>query len=180
MSHLVIASSQEYQNVLQSLHESKTNKSGETLIDLDEYFWHSLPLKLRSMKYAQLSKTELQKVMEWKLRVSSCTPSSFLIDLFFYKRGKFRPALRALIASNSDELVKSVTLKAFSLLKQQESTTLEWILANRQSWKDIIGGCIDTLCKLRGVGPATATGQFDFLHSDLFPYQSSNNVSCQS
>lgn len=53
-------------------------------------------------------------------------------------KGKFRPRLQQLIGSNSEEAVHSLTSKAFSLLPDVQAAITE-------------------LCKLKGVGPATAS-----------------------
>ncbi|XP_043082142.1 uncharacterized protein zgc:112496 [Puntigrus tetrazona] len=53
-------------------------------------------------------------------------------------KGKFRPRLQQLIGSNGDEAVRSVTSEAFGLLPDVQAAITE-------------------LCKLKGVGPATAS-----------------------
>ncbi|ROI16435.1 hypothetical protein DPX16_4469 [Anabarilius grahami] len=53
-------------------------------------------------------------------------------------KGKFRPRLQQLIGSNSEEAVQSSTSKAFGLLPDVQAAITE-------------------LCKLKGVGPATAS-----------------------
>lgn len=55
------------------------------------------------------------------------------------QKGKFRPRLQQLIGSNSEEAVQSSTSKAFGLLPDVQAAVTE-------------------LCKLKGVGPATASG----------------------
>lgn len=65
------------------------------------------------------------------------------------QKGKFRPRLQQLIGSNSEEAVQSSTSKAFGLLPDVQAAITE-------------------LCKLKGVGPATASGT----HT---PIQSCNN-----
>uniref|UniRef100_A0A672K1J0 Zgc:112496 n=1 Tax=Sinocyclocheilus grahami TaxID=75366 RepID=A0A672K1J0_SINGR len=54
------------------------------------------------------------------------------------QKGKFRPRLQQLIGSNSEEAVQSSTSKAFGLLPDVQAAITE-------------------LCKLKGVGPATAS-----------------------
>lgn len=60
----------------------------------------------------------------------------------FLQRGKFRPRLQQLVASNSEETVEKCSRKAFSLLPNVQAAIAE-------------------LSSLKGVGPATASG----LHS---------------
>ncbi|XP_041829975.1 uncharacterized protein zgc:112496 isoform X2 [Melanotaenia boesemani] len=73
----------------------------------------------RSDKHITLS--ELVKLMEWKLT-----------------RGKFRPRLQQLVASNSEDTVEKCSRKAFSLLPD-------------------VWAAITELSSLKGVGPATAS-----------------------
>lgn len=58
------------------------------------------------------------------------------------QRGKFRPRLQQLVASNSDDTVEKCSRKAFSLLPD-------------------VRAAITELSALKGVGPATASGQRD-------------------
>lgn len=62
------------------------------------------------------------------------------------QKGKFRPRLQQLIGSNSEEAVQSSTSKAFGLLPDVQAAITE-------------------LCKLKGVGPATASGT----HTHTYP-----------
>lgn len=55
------------------------------------------------------------------------------------KRGKFRPRLQQLVASNGEDVVKKCSRKAFSLLPDVQAAIAE-------------------LSSLKGVGPATASG----------------------
>lgn len=63
----------------------------------------------------------------------------------FLQRGKFRPRLQQLVASNSEDTVEKCSRKAFSLLPDVQAAIAE-------------------LSSLKGVGPATASG----LHTILF------------
>lgn len=59
---------------------------------------------------------------------------------FFLQRGKFRPRLQQLVASNSEDTVEKCSRKAFSLLPDVQAAIAE-------------------LSALKGVGPATASGE---------------------
>ncbi|XP_016417956.1 uncharacterized protein LOC107747858 [Sinocyclocheilus rhinocerous] len=63
-----------------------------------------------------------------------------LVNIMAWKltKGKFRPRLQQLIGSNNEEAVQSSTSKAFGLLPDVQAAIAE-------------------LCKLKGVGPATAS-----------------------
>ena len=63
----------------------------------------------------------------------------YIVNLF--QRGKFRPRLTELVASNADSLIKEVSVASFKNFKKPEIAIKE-------------------LSKLRGVGPATASGEY--------------------
>lgn len=65
-----------------------------------------------------------------------------VLDLFPLQRGKFRPRLQQLVASNSEDTVEKCSRKAFSLLPDVKAAIAE-------------------LSALKGVGPATASGERD-------------------
>ncbi|CAO1618933.1 unnamed protein product [Jaminaea pallidilutea] len=121
------------------------------LVDLDEYVWTRLPQRLRERGKAVTSTSastsskaaanahasggwlqldELKEVMRWKLA-----------------RGKFRPTLPRLIASNSDAAVKDVTSRGLAYLGE-EADDADGTRALK---------AMTTLCELKGVGPATAS-----------------------
>lgn len=84
-------------------------------------------------------KQRLQEVLRWKLL-----------------RGTFRPTLPALLNQNSEELVKNVMEEAISQLKQCSDVE-----------EALISGAIETMCKLKGVGPATGSGKY---HATFIPW----------
>lgn len=59
------------------------------LVTLDDWMWKTLPKKLRELTPHQLTHEQLCKVMKWKLT-----------------RGKFRPRLQELAASNPEDLIQ--------------------------------------------------------------------------
>ncbi|XP_072536264.1 uncharacterized protein [Salminus brasiliensis] len=96
-------------------------KSTGKLLALDKWYQEELPASILARTEPSLTRPELVKLMEWKLT-----------------RGKFRPRLQQLVASNSEEVVLSCTRKAFSLLPNVQSAITE-------------------LSTLKGLGPATAS-----------------------
>ncbi|XP_074053182.1 uncharacterized protein LOC141495582 [Macrotis lagotis] len=98
-------------------------KAGEArnLGALDAWYQQELPAALRERREKHLTRDELVKLMAWKLA-----------------RGKFRPRLQHLVATNPEELVTRCTAAAFSLLPNVEAAITE-------------------LSKLKAVGPATAS-----------------------
>lgn len=143
-------------------------------------YQEELPTLISSRTHKHITLSELVKLMEWKLTVSTHrllknlipkdlnTPlqemshsshkystvqhgiaperhwlsfSSVLVwpPCAFLQRGKFRPRLQQLVASNSAETVEKCSRKAFSLLPDVQAAIAE-------------------LSSLKGVGPATASG----------------------
>jgi hypothetical protein len=107
--------SDRYITILEIL--SKTPKKKD-LVELDKK-WNSLSSNCALKDPCFLNLDDLRLVMDWKLQ-----------------RGKFRPQLKSLIESNSDDNVRSITKEAFS-----------------KKWPENL----NILTTLRGVGPATAT-----------------------
>lgn len=144
-------------------------------------YQEELPTLISSRAHKHITLSELVKLMEWKLTVSthrllqnfipqdlnsplqemwshtSCkystvqhgiSPERHWLSLSsvlvwplcaFLQRGKFRPRLQQLVASNSTETVEKCSRKAFSLLPDVQAAIAE-------------------LSSLKGVGPATASG----------------------
>lgn len=100
--------------------KAKGKKPG-TLLNLDRWYQQQLPTLISSRPDKHVTLSELEKLMEWKLT-----------------RGKFRPRLRQLVASNSEDEVEKCSRKAFSLLPDVQAAIAE-------------------LSSLKGVGPATAS-----------------------
>nr|XP_060642263.1 uncharacterized protein LOC132781808 isoform X1 [Anolis sagrei ordinatus]XP_060642264.1 uncharacterized protein LOC132781808 isoform X1 [Anolis sagrei ordinatus] len=108
------------QGLYQDALSAKASKRKE-LIALDQWYQEELPIAVAKRVKKYLRKAEVVKLMEWKL----C-------------RGKFRPRLQQLVATNSNEMVEECTTKAFQLLPD-------------------VSRAVQELCKLKAVGPATAS-----------------------
>ncbi|KAM5152456.1 uncharacterized protein ACMZJ9_010616 [Mantella aurantiaca] len=91
------------------------------LVELDRWFQEELPGIISARPQKSLKQEELVKLMEWKLL-----------------RGKFRPRLQQMAASNPESMVESCTRKAFQRLPN-------------------VSAAIEELCQLKGIGPATAS-----------------------
>ncbi|XP_034715736.1 uncharacterized protein zgc:112496 [Etheostoma cragini] len=100
--------------------KAKGKKTGK-LLNLDKWYQEELPTLISSRPDQHVTQSELVKLMEWKLT-----------------RGKFRPRLQQLVASNSEDIVEKCSRKAFSLLPDVQAA-------------------IAQLSSLKGVGPATAS-----------------------
>ncbi|XP_072228941.1 uncharacterized protein [Leuresthes tenuis] len=100
--------------------KAKSKKPGN-LLKLDKWYQEELPTLISSRSDKHINLSELVKLMEWKLT-----------------RGKFRPRLQQLVASNSEDTVEKCSSKAFSLLPDVQAA-------------------ISELSLLKGVGPATAS-----------------------
>ncbi|XP_007055905.2 uncharacterized protein LOC102947292 [Chelonia mydas] len=105
-----------YWDVLKAKGGKKKNLS-----ELDKWYQEELPGAIAGRKEKYLTQAEVVKLMEWKLA-----------------RGKFRPRLQQLVATNSSETVEICTRKAFQLLPD-------------------VAAAITELSQLKAVGPATAS-----------------------
>ncbi|XP_047232579.1 uncharacterized protein zgc:112496 [Girardinichthys multiradiatus] len=108
---------EKYWDVVEVMVKGKKPK----LLHLDKWYQEELPALISSRPDKHLTLSELVKLMEWKLT-----------------RGKFRPRLQQLVASNSEDTVQKCCIKAFSLLPDVQAAIAE-------------------LSNLKGVGPATAS-----------------------
>ncbi|KAM9837849.1 uncharacterized protein ACBR49_018471 [Aulostomus maculatus] len=100
--------------------KAKGKKSGK-LLSLDKWYQEELPTIISSRPEKHVTLSEMVKLMDWKLT-----------------RGKFRPRLQQLVASNSEDTVEKCSRKAFSILPDMQAAIAE-------------------LSTLKGVGPATAS-----------------------
>ncbi|TMS22660.1 hypothetical protein E3U43_012925 [Larimichthys crocea] len=110
---------EEYWHVVEA--KAKGKKPAGKLLNLDKWYQEELPTLILSRPDKHVTQPELVKLMEWKLT-----------------RGKFRPRLQQLVASNSEDTVEKCSRKAFSLLPDVQAAIAE-------------------LSSLKGVGPATAS-----------------------
>ncbi|XP_011375085.1 uncharacterized protein LOC105303271 [Pteropus vampyrus] len=88
---------------------------------LDRWYREDLPAAIEGRAEKHVTRDELERVLAWKLA-----------------RGRFRPRLQQLVATNPPELVVKRSAAAFNLLPDMQAAVTE-------------------LCALRGVGPATAS-----------------------
>nr|XP_033818445.1 uncharacterized protein LOC117368823 [Geotrypetes seraphini] len=88
---------------------------------LDKWYQEELSAIVMGRQEKYLTRDELMKLMEWKLT-----------------RGKFRPRLQQMVATNPSETVESCTRRAFKLLPDVEAAITE-------------------LSQLKAIGPATAS-----------------------
>ncbi|XP_061765240.1 uncharacterized protein zgc:112496 isoform X2 [Nerophis ophidion] len=101
--------------------KAKTGKKSGKLLGLDKWYQEELPTLISSRSDKHVTLSEMVKLMEWKLT-----------------RGKFRPRLQQLVASNSEDTVETCSTKAFRLLPD-------------------VSAAIAELSTMKGVGPATAS-----------------------
>ncbi|XP_013863630.1 uncharacterized protein zgc:112496 isoform X2 [Austrofundulus limnaeus] len=109
---------EKYWDVVEAQAKSKKSRK---LLELEKWYQEDLPSLISSRPDKHVTQSELVKLMEWKLT-----------------RGKFRPRLQQLVASNGEDVVKKCSRKAFSLLPDVQAAIAE-------------------LSSLKGVGPATAS-----------------------
>ncbi|TLD35502.1 hypothetical protein E2P81_ATG01805 [Venturia nashicola] len=112
----------------------------DNLRELDEYRFVTVPNLLQKRRGekggAWLEREEVQKLVEWKL-----------------KHGTFRPSLAKLVASNSEELVRTMTKAAFNDTDQSTPDMVKQLAKN-----------------LKGIGPATAALLASCYDPDSIPF----------
>jgi len=126
-----------YSEVLQ-LYSDKKKKS--KLLELDSWYQNELGKNIQSREPKELTKNELEKLMEWKLM-----------------RGKFRPRLTEMVKTNSKELISEVSIASFKNTKNPEAAIKE-------------------LCKLKAVGPATASAILTAVYPADFAFMADESV----
>lgn len=118
------------------------NSDSWTLLQLDEWRSRELPQILKSREHPYLSKKELQLLMDWKLA-----------------KGKFRPTLPKLIISNDSESIEEITKAGFKIFRDgvNACNAGDWTALDIVEYQGALKSSLKELCKLRGVGPATAS-----------------------
>lgn len=111
---------QKYWDVVE-LKSSVKGKNQGKLLPLEKWYQEELPESIAARSERFLEHQELVKLMEWKLT-----------------RGKFRPRLQQLVATNPSERVETCTRRAFGLLPDVQAAIAE-------------------LSTLKALGPATAS-----------------------
>ncbi|CAK4026409.1 Hypothetical predicted protein [Lecanosticta acicola] len=111
------------------------------LKDLDQFRYETIQNILndrRTKGSAYLLKEDVVKLVEWKL-----------------SHGTFRPSLKKLVESNSEEDVRAATANAFKTdVKDKEG----------------VKAALDVLTKLKGIGPATASLLLSVCHASRVPF----------
>ena len=126
-----------YDEAIKILSEKKVKKN---LINLDKWLWNDLKKDVYERNEYCLTKTELSNIMRWKLL-----------------RGTFRPSLQSLVDSNSEDLVKECTGKAFNILCNDKT---KWTEALKE------------LMALKGIGVATASIILAIFSPEYCPFMS--------
>lgn len=112
-----------YLEELQKCGDRRT--SAEALKEINELYFDISKDRRRDIKENGLGRGDLGRIMQYKLA-----------------RGKFRPRLQQMIESNSEELCRSCTKRAFAYDSMK---------------RDDLPDAIKALIELKAVGPATAT-----------------------
>lgn len=92
-----------YDEVLEAKASTLKKVDKKTLIDLDNWYQHELPVAIQERKIKCITHAELCKLMKWKLM-----------------RGKFRPKLTEMVESNKPQSVLDASQSAFDLLPDVE------------------------------------------------------------
>ncbi|XP_054913933.1 uncharacterized protein zgc:112496 isoform X1 [Poeciliopsis prolifica] len=117
---------EKYRDVMEAAAKARRPK----LLQLDKWYQEELPALILSRPDKHITLSELKMLMEWKLTAAcvSCV----------VQRGKFRPRLQQLVASNDQDAVQKRSRTALGLLPDVPAAVAE-------------------LSGLKGVGPATAS-----------------------
>eukprot|EP00485_Elphidium_margaritaceum_P002528 CAMPEP_0202694660 /NCGR_PEP_ID=MMETSP1385-20130828/8464_1 /ASSEMBLY_ACC=CAM_ASM_000861 /TAXON_ID=933848 /ORGANISM="Elphidium margaritaceum" /LENGTH=232 /DNA_ID=CAMNT_0049350549 /DNA_START=107 /DNA_END=805 /DNA_ORIENTATION=+ len=102
------------------------------LVEFDAYLFQDLHRKINAQPH-HITLDELSTIMKWKLF-----------------RGQFRPRLQSLIDSNDNSEVIECTQNAFALINSA-------VRAQKICDVEIVKKAINVLCRLKGVGVATAS-----------------------
>ncbi|ESP01446.1 hypothetical protein LOTGIDRAFT_186224, partial [Lottia gigantea] len=112
---------EKYDAVLKTKAEKMKQDKKKEFLTLDKWYQSELPEIICDRREKYITHDEICQLMTWKLT-----------------RGKFRPRLQQMVASNTEEEVKSASSKSFSLLPD-------------------LSAAIQALTVLKAIGPATAS-----------------------
>lgn len=123
--------------------------------------WYQLELPKSILTQGHLTKEQLVRLVEWKL-----------------KRGKFRPALLGYARKQEDKAVMDVTSRAYEAIKPYCCAT-EAQAANHEGKAEstsdvpehVIDEALGILTSLKGIGPATASAIMASMHRSI-PFMS--------
>ncbi|KAI5956586.1 hypothetical protein KGF54_001061 [Candida jiufengensis] len=154
IDHIIKAKDILYKDIIKELSDQSSKKfdnNTKTLEQLD--YWKDNELQdIVKTRYnpkdqtTYLTKNEVVNLMDWKL-----------------SKGKFRPQLPKLIRSNSEKDVEQFTKDGFRIFLQYSQSLpkdFTWIKASiedREEYSKVLKSSMKELCKLKGVGPATAS-----------------------
>jgi predicted flap endonuclease-1-like 5' DNA nuclease len=117
---------------------------GNDLADLDEFRYTTAPALVRCRPHDNrgepMTLAHLCRLVEWKLR-----------------HGKFRPTLLALVSSNPPDVVSATISEAITATTQQKQQQSSPSSSPSPSSSSPPKEALATLCKLKGIGPATAS-----------------------
>ncbi|CAH7667442.1 expressed protein [Phakopsora pachyrhizi] len=131
----------------------KLKNQDSELVELDERLRSTSLLSSSNVKTetdneSEIFKRRLEDVLKWKM-----------------SRGKFRPTLPSLLAKNSkDEIGKTVSEVLVRLKGFDRDSHIE------NSDEMFSTGVIDEMCKLKGIGPATASAFLSFEVPNIVPF----------
>ncbi|KAJ7104544.1 hypothetical protein C8R43DRAFT_228604 [Mycena crocata] len=124
-----------------SLRSKEHTKAPNELTDLETWLTSALLSKIAAQE--PVTKADMTSLMKWKL-----------------SRGKSRPTLLSLIASNADALVLKSTSAALATARDAEDDFDRALLA------------LPDACKMKGVGAATASALLTLQSPHLLPFMS--------
>jgi len=121
------------------------NSKMKLLENLDH--WYNCELREEIQKTFSINKQQLIQIAEWKMT-----------------RGVWRPRNKSLIGNNSDATVVKTTKESFKILQEETDISPESIKRS-----------LSHLCKLEGIGPATASAVLSAFSSQI-PFMSDEGL----
>ncbi|GAA6060374.1 hypothetical protein JCM10212_004558 [Sporobolomyces blumeae] len=162
-SHARLRRSLERYDLALSTHAERTPTRSRALASLDDWYRTTLPALVLERSRSSTARTawleleDLVQLMRWKLA-----------------RGKWRPRLESLVASNPAASVKRLTSLPAPLVdpassdRSRPSSSLSSSSTSTVERRKVL----DQLCELRGVGPATASAILSVWDPTLEPFMS--------
>lgn len=125
-------------------------KGGQKLVELDRQRTALGTLGDGNEKKLFITKSQLLDiVIPWK-----------------FAKGKPRNALKPLLQSNSEMSVEDCSKRALEVADRADNSKPE----NQSEQQELIKEAIDELCKLKGIGPASASAVLSIFYPNLFAF----------
>ena len=144
------SSSSRWDQILHHYEDMLRKKGGQKLVELDRQRTALGTLGDGNEKKLFITKSQLLDiVIPWK-----------------FAKGKPRNALKPLLQSNSEMSVEDCSKRALEVADRADNSKPE----NQSEQQELIKEAIDELCKLKGIGPASASAVLSIFYPNLFAF----------